>query len=130
MSSKPVSFRLSEEQIDYIDSRYDNRNDVAQAAFAAYFPDWPKYERRVGAPEENENWRGKWRVHIHVANGHCQVARVRRGQTEVASNWEALEDEAVLAVHEQGGSETMSGIYECPEDLAKEAIWDASSGGS
>jgi len=53
-------------------------------------------------------------IHIDVANGRARIAR--RGK--YAHNWQDLEDAARAAVEAQGGSATMSAIYDCPPELA------------
>lgn len=62
-------------------------------------------------------------VHIAVADGRAAVARVDETQTVYARNWQDLEDEAVEAVEAQGGHVALSGIYECPPELAERAAW-------
>lgn len=60
-------------------------------------------------------------TYISVANGRAAVARTVGSTTVYAKNWHHLEDEAVTAVEAQGGHVTLSGIYECPSDLAARA---------
>lgn len=63
-------------------------------------------------------------VFISVSNGCAHVARSVNGQEIRASNWEALEDQALAEVEAQGGFATLSAIYECSQELAKQAVWE------
>ena len=66
-------------------------------------------------------------VVISVANCRCQVGRwLSQGRVlsfQPASNWRALEADAQQAVEQAGGAITLSGIYECPAELAEQAVW-------
>lgn len=42
---------------------------------------------------------------------------------EQASNWQELEQEAIDAIDEQGGSVNISGQYRCPVELAEKAVF-------
>lgn len=70
---------------------------------------------------------------INVWNGRAGVARYEAvGEYawtyRVASNWEALEDEAMEAVYAQGGAANLSGLYFCPASLASKAYWEGEGG--
>lgn len=62
-------------------------------------------------------------VHISVANGQALVCKTVGGKTTPALNADDLADDAAQAVARQGGSVLMSGVYDCPADLAARAKW-------
>lgn len=66
-------------------------------------------------------------VYIDVWNCRAAVSRyvaIPGGLAgEPATNWEALEDDAIRAVEAQGGAVNWSGHYTCPPDLAEAAVW-------
>jgi hypothetical protein len=66
-------------------------------------------------------------IFIDVRNTRAYVSRKRGTDSnwthEPCANWESLEDMAAKAVSEAGGHTTMSGIYPCPEQMAKLALW-------
>lgn len=62
-------------------------------------------------------------VHISVANGQALVCKTVDGKTTPAANADELADDAAQAVARQGGSVLMSGVYDCPADLAARAKW-------
>lgn len=62
-------------------------------------------------------------VYISVANGVALVCKTVDGKTTPAANADELSDEAAQAVARQGGSVLMSGIYDCPAELAARAKW-------
>jgi len=65
---------------------------------------------------------------IEVWNCRATVSRWARLPNddlilEPATNADDLEAEAHQAVLDQGGGVNLSGMYECPDDLATRAVW-------
>lgn len=62
-------------------------------------------------------------VYIFAAGGRAQVAKTANDEIVFASNWQQLEEAAVVEVTAQGGDVSMGGIYACSSALAKQAEW-------
>lgn len=67
-------------------------------------------------------------VFICVWNCRAAVSRYTRVEggiaIESATNWEALEEDAITIIEAQGGAYNMSGHYICSPDLAARATWE------
>jgi hypothetical protein len=65
---------------------------------------------------------------IAVRRDGVKVARYRQigpyvYEVEYATNWQALEKEAIQTVEEQIGAIVEDADYPCPRDLAAQAVW-------
>lgn len=101
------------------------KGHVVKAGRRKRHPDWTPpgrggYRPGAGRPRD---------YIIDVVNCRAIVSKyVNAGvgllQYTAAANWEELEEQAIMAVIEQGGAINLSGWYRCPAELVAAAVWD------